>query len=525
MKRALFLLAVLLGLGATLRAGDIAVTVPESGSGAVPVVQTAPGTGASTVSKGSFADQKFSTRATFKAQARLESLRDQLAAGDASFDNGIAPKDAESSSLSDKLRDAWSRIRGKKGPTPSSKQDDGIAPEITGERVWVTVKAGSNRERTRASELGVDIQEVYSDSIAGVAHRSSVRRLNAEKLTVLKVESLERFALEAFPPEDNPYHDYAGVGSALDALVANSNGAATKFSIGKSLRGRDIWCVRFNTSKGEEADKKPGIVFMGNHHAREHLSVEVPLMLAQYLAGNADEATKKLLESRDIYIIPMVNPDGAEYDIYNEEFKGTPKPGKSGYRMWRKNLAKNSDGSYGVDLNRNYGYGWNTGGASDDPQDETYHGPSAFSEPETRAIRDFVESHKNLKVLLSFHTFSELILYPWGGKYEPITDQNDRRTYEIMAQTMAKWNGYKPEQSSELYIASGDTTDWAWGEHKIFSFTFELTPSSMWSGGFYPGAGVINSTFQANLKPALYLIDLADNPYKVLPKEGAGSSK
>ena len=89
-----------------------------------------------------------------------------------------------------------------------------------------------------------------------------------------------------------------------------------------------------------------------------------------------------------------------------------------------------------------------------------------------------------------------------------------------MAKTMAQWNGYTPEQSSQLYIASGDTTDWAWGAHKIFAFTFELTPKSMWNGGFYPGAGAIASTFAANLKPALYLLDLADDPYRaVSPSE------
>src|SRR3990172_6427507 len=84
-----------------------------------------------------------------------------------------------------------------------------------------------------------------------------------------------------------------------------------------------------------------------------------------------------------------------------------------------------------------------------------------------------------------------------------------------MAQTMAQMTGYTPEQSSDLYIASGDTTDWSWGEKGIFSFTFELTPKFSWGGGgFYPGAGAIATTFQANIRPALYLIDLADDPYR-----------
>ena len=85
---------------------------------------------------------------------------------------------------------------------------------------------------------------------------------------------------------------------------------------------------------------------------------------------------------------------------------------------------------------------------------------------------------------------------------------------------MAKMTGYTPEQSSDLYIATGDTCDWAWGEKGIFAFTFELTPKSMWDGGFYPGAGVVSRVFQANIRPALYLIDLSDDPLRA--SSGAG---
>ena len=85
-----------------------------------------------------------------------------------------------------------------------------------------------------------------------------------------------------------------------------------------------------------------------------------------------------------------------------------------------------------------------------------------------------------------------------------------------MAETMAKWNGYRPQQSSDLYIASGDTTDWSYGAHGIISFTFELDPATIWEGGFYPGQDFIDPTFRKNLEPCLYLIDMADNPYRSL---------
>ena len=83
-----------------------------------------------------------------------------------------------------------------------------------------------------------------------------------------------------------------------------------------------------------------------------------------------------------------------------------------------------------------------------------------------------------------------------------------------MAEEMAKMTGYTPEQSSDLYIATGDACDWAWGARGIYAFTFELTPKSMWAGGFYPGANAVAATFQKNIRPALYLIDLADDPLR-----------
>jgi carboxypeptidase T len=246
---------------------------------------------------------------------------------------------------------------------------------------------------------------------------------------------------------------------------------------------------------------------MGGHHAREHISVEMPLMLAQnlvrrYRAGDA--RIVRMIESREISIIPAVNPDGLEFDIAGDR-----------YKMWRKNRRHNGGSSYGVDLNRNYGFMWGTGGSSSSPNSDTYKGPQPFSEPETRAIRDFVLARNNLTTLLSFHTFSELILYPWGHKYEKIEDEKSFNVHRTMAQQMARWNGYQPQQSSELYIASGDTVDWSFGERGLVSFTFELDPKSIWDGGFYPGQDRIDVVFQKNWEPCLYLIENANNPYQV----------
>ena len=374
---------------------------------------------------------------------------------------------------------------------------------------WVAVKAKDKAVRTWLVNQGLSIETVVDDMSYGYAPLSIVEELIKKGADIKSHFPIKEFSDLAFPPADSVYHDYARTTATLDEFEKSYPNLAHRFTIGKTTEGREMRGIRLNShaKNAEESSGLPGIVFMGGHHAREHLSIEMPLLLAKHLLENygKDATITTLLDHRDIYIIPMINPDGAEFDISTGD-----------YQMWRKNRKPTNDATCpGVDLNRNYGFGWGTGGSSTNPCSEVYMGPSAFSEPETQNVKKFVEDHHNLKILLSFHTYSELILYPWGGKYDPITDQRDLGAFKTMADTMAKWNGYTPEQASELYIASGDTTDWAYGTQKIFAFTFELSPKNMWGGGgFYPGPGAIDSTFQANLKPALYLIDLADNPYR-----------
>src|SRR3989338_8883179 len=164
-------------------------------------------------------------------------------------------------------------------------------------------------------------------------------------------------------------------------MAAASPAVSSLFSIGKTVEGRDIWCLRVNANaKGETPSSKPCAFFLGNIHAREHLANEVPLLLAAWLLEHRNDAeVKKYISSLDIYVVPMGNPDGAEYDI---------KTGN--YQYYRKNMAKNAGGSRGVDLNRNFDSWWCEAGASDYPGADTYCGPKAFSEPESQHIKRFM---------------------------------------------------------------------------------------------------------------------------------------
>lgn len=380
---------------------------------------------------------------------------------------------------------------------------------LSKEMHWAGVRTKDKFARTTLVNQGFSIESIVEDMSYGFATADTVDSLQLQGFEVISHFPASEIRALDFPAQDAIYHNYGEMTQALDTLVQNHPQLVHKFSLGKTVEGRDIWGIRINPNVSDAATPvaTPGIVFMGGHHAREHLSIELPILLAKHLAENStrDDVIADLIKNRDIYIIPMVNPDGAEFDIATGR-----------YQMWRKNRkANNGSNCAGVDLNRNYGFKWGTGGSSSSPCSDVYMGPHAFSEPETQAIKAFVENRHNLKVLLSFHTFSELILYPWGHKYDAIENPRDLSTYESMARTMAQWNGYTPQPSSDLYIASGDTTDWSYGTLGIFSFTFELSPRDMWgSGGFYPGPAAIQRAFDANLKPALYLIDIADDPYR-----------
>ncbi len=368
---------------------------------------------------------------------------------------------------------------------------------------FVKAMAKDAAERTKVAEAGIAIDAVFSDSVSFVGTQRDLDALERAGVTV-EVQSLPANRA-GFEGKESAFHDYQETIDAMDQLATKYPAIASRFTIGKSVEGRNLEGIRL--SSHPTPDSLPTALLLGCHHAREHLSVEVPLMTAEYLAshyGNEARITA-MLDTREVWILPMVNPDGAEHDISGK-----------GYKYWRKNRRVNGDGTMGVDLNRNYDAGFGGPGSSSDTSSDTFAGPSAFSEPETAAVRDFVRARKSTTMLLTFHTFSELILWPYGHTKQKVANAKDREVYETMGKKMATWNKYKPMQASDLYLASGDTTDWAYDELKIFAFTFELSPSSMLWGGFYPGAKAIPKVFKANLEPTLYLIDQAENPYRIL---------
>ncbi len=302
------------------------------------------------------------------------------------------------------------------------------------------------------------------------------------------------------------YHTYRELERDLMNLQDVYPELARVFSLGESLEGRNIYAIKISDNvllDEEEAE----VFFVGCHHAREWISVEVPFLLAKYLLENygTSPEVKDLVDQSEIWIVPLANPDGLEYSVYF-------------YRYWRKNRRDNGNGSYGVDMNRNYGYNWgfDDQGSSPNPNSEVFRGTGPFSEPETQAIRDLF-ALKNFQATISFHNYSQVILYPWGYTEEP-TDK-DALLEEIAANMSAliqsvNGNVYDYGRAgSSLYLTNGDMTDWTFGTYGIPSYTVELPPIDFLQGGFFNAEEDIQSIFNENLPAMLYLVDWSIQNY------------
>ncbi|MFC0507533.1 M14 family zinc carboxypeptidase [Micromonospora costi] len=323
----------------------------------------------------------------------------------------------------------------------------------------------------------------------------------------------------AFPPADSNYHDYAELTAVVNQVVADHPSIARKLSIGSSYEGRDLMAVKISDNVGTD-ENEPEILFNAQQHAREHLTVEMAIYLLNLFTDGygSDSRITNIVNGREIWIVPTVNPDGSEYDIAT-----------GSYRSWRKNRQPNSGSSYvGTDLNRNWGYQWGCcGGSSGSTSSETYRGPSAFSAPETQALRNFVNSRvvggvQQIKANIDFHTYSQLVLWPFGytTANTPTGMSADQyNTFATIGQQMAATNGYTPEQSSDLYIADGTSIDWMWAAHGIWAYTFEMYPGSASGGGFYPPDEVIPAQTSRNREAVLMLSEYADCPYRAIGKQ------
>ncbi|MBK7255650.1 MAG: hypothetical protein IPI04_17490 [Ignavibacteria bacterium] len=273
---------------------------------------------------------------------------------------------------------------------------------------------------------------------------------------------------------------YSQVNAKLDSMRLEYPGLiSAKFAMDSSVENRKIWTVRVSNSPNAPTGR-PEIWFHSLIHAREPESMEQNVYFMYWLFENynIDPVATYILKNRELYFTLVLNPDGY---VYNE----TTNP--SGGGLWRKN-RKNNGGSYGIDLNRNYGIYqyWNSSnnGSSTVASSDTYRGPSPFSEPETRAVMKFVNS-RNFSAILGAHTYGNYLIKPWAWQ-DPIPTPDDAKFNEYLAD-MTIYNHFTIGTPSQTvgYKVRGGADDWYYNDsvhspHRIIAMTPEIGTTGFW---------------------------------------------
>ncbi|WP_320774109.1 M14 family metallopeptidase [Streptomyces sp. CRN 30] len=380
--------------------------------------------------------------------------------------------------------------------------------------------------RTAIQQTGVTVDEADEERVVVSGRADQIKQLRRLGYEVSPLGAAPDRSAGAddvrpfdFPSADSRYHNYAEMNAEIDQRIAAYPNIMSKRVIGKSYQGRDIIAVKISDNVGTD-ESEPEVMFTHHQHAREHLTVEMALyLLREFGAGyGSDSRITSMVNNREIWVIPDLNPDGGEYDIAS-----------GSYRSWRKNRQPNSGSSYvGTDMNRNWGHRWGCcGGSSGSPSSDTYRGASAESAPEVKVVANFVRSRivggkQQIRASIDWHTYSELVLWPFGHTYSDTTTgmtADDRNAFATVGGKMAASNGYTPQQSSDLYITDGTIDDWLWGNQKIFAYTFEMYPSSASGGGFYPPDEVIERETARNRDAVLQLLENADCMYRSIGKQ------
>jgi carboxypeptidase T len=290
------------------------------------------------------------------------------------------------------------------------------------------------------------------------------------------------------------YHSYDDALNEFTALAQAHPDIAQMFNLGQSFEGRKIFGLKISRNAAATDPTKPDVLITGAHHAREWISVEPPMYFANQLISGygVDDSITYFVDHLQIWIIPVVNPDGLTYSQQSSNFAADT------IRLWRKNRQPiNAKGScfsgIGVDLNRNYNFEWRLPGdqpcpsisddvgASDDPNNETYRGPSPESELEVKALDSLTDDpNHHFLARLDYHNFQELVLYPWGYQSGPAQDsatlsELGKRIRDLAQATTNEF--YTSEQAIDLYITTGMSVDYAYAVDKVPApYVIELRP-------------------------------------------------
>lgn len=293
------------------------------------------------------------------------------------------------------------------------------------------------------------------------------------------------------------FKDLAAINARLDAFVAARPDLCSIVNLPvTTIQGRTIKGIRI--SRHPAGTAMPAFAFTGTQHAREWGGTMTAMWIIDRLVEDADTDTRvgAVLDASEVFVFPVMNPDGYLHSW-------------STSRLWRKNRRLNSGGSDGVDLNRNWGFQWGGQGASTQQSSETYRGTSAFSEPETRAYRDWATPRTNIAAHLDIHAYSELLLWPWGYTATPCADQSSfNRVGTSMHDAIQAVEGrdyLAGPVYTTIYPASGGVNDWAYGALGQLSYCTEVRDTGAY--GFIMPPSEILPNVRENFAGALVMME------------------
>jgi len=377
------------------------------------------------------------------------------------------------------------------------------------------------------NRLGAEIDHVdykSSEYIEFAASMSLIGRLNDANINFDIIhEDLQSFYESRLYNIESRDFDYGSMGGyythqeIIDHLEELSNEYPELVSslhiIGQSLEGRDIYAVKLSDNPNIDEDE-PEVLYTGLHHAREPMSYMNLFYYMYWLVENYDTdiLASGILNNRELWFIPFVNPDGL---VYNQDYAS------NGGGMQRKNHREtcsnnnNSNNWDGIDLNRNYSYMWgyDDQGSSPDPCYQTYRGTNSFSEPETQAIRDFVQEHDFLAAF-NYHSYGNLLIHPFGYIAGLLPPEPDLLIFREYGEEMTKYNNYLMGTGIETvgYTVNGEADDWFYGQEGIFAYTPEVGNSN---DGFWPPSDRILPLAEENLYPNQFLSLIVGSKYDI----------
>jgi murein tripeptide amidase MpaA len=309
------------------------------------------------------------------------------------------------------------------------------------------------------------------------------------------------------------YRTLPEINAYMSTLATSAGPAVATWEVcATSIEGREIRALRLSAPDlpGNPRSSRPQVVFNGGQHAREWVSPMTLVFIADRLVAgyqSEDARIRALLEQAEIVLIPVVNPDGYLYSWSTQ-------------RLWRKNRRNNGNGTFGVDLNRNWGVGWGgNDGSSGNTSSDTYRGTAPFSEPETAGLRDYMTALGRVEGHIDFHSYSQLILSPWGYTTQLPPDallfDSINAELEAVVEGVNGFNYTAGPTATTIYIASGGSSDWSYGQLGALGYAIELRDEGQF--GFVLPADQIIPTAEENTALALRFAEIASTGLRITP--------